>query len=105
MGPNRSGEGMQTALQKILDIKQNGLPKVEVSTSGVFNVNWRTAIEVSITLDLAELIIRSALFRKETLGHHFRSDFPEAAKIPQHTLVKKKGQDIEVSYKSVRKLN
>jgi len=105
MGPNRSSEGMQTALQKILDIKQNGLPKVEVSTSGVFNVNWRTAIEVSITLDLAELIIRSALFRKETLGHHFRSDFPEAAKIPQHTLVKKKGQDIEVSYKSVRKLN
>ena len=65
----------------------------------------RTAIEVGMTLGLAELTIRSALFRKETRGHHFRSDFPEALETPQHTLVKTKDQDIELTYKPIRKLS
>ncbi len=105
MGANRNEKGMSLVLQKILDLKQNGLPKVEVAAGGVFNVDWRTAIEVAMTLDLAELTIRSALFRKETRGHHFRSDFPETSGKPQHTLVKKKDQDIEVAYKPIRKLH
>ncbi len=105
MGPSRNEEGMKKAVQKIVDLKQNGLPKVQVSTGGIFNIDWRIAIEVSETLDLAELTIRSALFRKETRGHHFRSDFPETAETPQHTLVKKNGQDIDVTYKPVRRLN
>ncbi len=104
MGPNRTGEGMEKALQKISDLKQSGLPKVEVAKGKIFNVDWRTAMEVSITLDLAELVIRSALFRKETRGHHFRPDFPDTLETPQHTLVMKKGQKIEVSYRPVRKL-
>jgi len=105
MGPNRNDKGMNLVLDKILDLKQNGLPKVEVATGGVFNTDWRTAIEVGMTLDLAELTIRSALFRKETRGHHFRSDFPEALETPQHTLVKTKDQDIELTYKPIRKLS
>ena len=76
-----------------------------MAAGGIFNVDWRTAMEVAMTLDLAELTIRSALFRKETRGHHFRSDFPETSEKPQHTLVKKKDQDIEVTYKPIRKLH
>jgi succinate dehydrogenase/fumarate reductase flavoprotein subunit len=62
-------------------------------------------MEVAMTLDLAELTIRSALFRKETRGHHIRSDFPETSEKPQHTLAKKKDQDIEVAYKPIRKFH
>ena len=67
-------------------------------------VNARTAMEVAITLDLAELTIRSGLFRKETRGHHFRPDYPETSETPQHTLVVKKDQKLVVTYKPVRKL-
>ena len=105
MGPNRNEEGMKKALQKVLDLKQNGLPKVEVTGGKIFNVDWRTAIEVSMTLDLAELVIWSALLRKETRGHHFRPDFPKTLETPQHTLVTKKDQKIEVNHTTVRKLN
>ena len=105
MGPNRDEKGMNLVLDKILDLKENALPKVKVATGGIFNTEWRTAMEVAITLDLAELTIRSGLFRKETRGHHFRSDFQETSDNPQHTLVTQKGQDVIVTHKPVRKLN
>lgn len=104
MGPNRTEEGMKKALQRVLDLKETGLPKVGVAGGTIFNVDWRTAMEVSMTLDLAELVIRSALFRKETRGHHFRPDFPRTLETPQHTLVTKKDHRFDVSYTPVRKL-
>lgn len=105
MGPNRNEKGMKEALRRVLDLKQNSLPQVAVTGGRIFNVDWRTAMEVSMTLDLAELVIRSALFRKETRGHHFRPDFPTTAEISQHTLVTKKDQKIEVILTPVRKLD
>ena len=104
MGPNRSEKGMTKALNTIVDLKENALPKVKVTTGGIFNTEWRTAMEVAITLDLAELTIRSGLFRKETRGHHFRPDYPETSETPQHTLVAKKDQNIVVTHKPVRRL-
>jgi succinate dehydrogenase/fumarate reductase flavoprotein subunit len=104
MGPNRDEKGMTKALNMILDLKENALPRVKVTTGGIFNTEWRTAMEVAITLDLAELTIRSGLFRKETRGHHFRSDFPDTSDNPEHTLVTQKGQDVVVTHKPVRKL-
>ncbi len=103
MGPNRNEGGMNEALRKVLDLRQNALPKVAVTGGRVFNVDWRTAIEFSTALGLAELVIRSALLRKETRGHHFRSDFPEALETPQHTLVRRKYHEIEVAFSPVRR--
>jgi succinate dehydrogenase/fumarate reductase flavoprotein subunit len=104
MGPNREEEGMEKALQKVLDLRGNSLPEVQVSGGKIFNLDWRTAIEVSMTLDLAELVIRSALLRKETRGHHFRRDFPGTWQTPQHTLVRKRDGKIEVTHSPVRVL-
>lgn len=104
MGPNRNEKGMTKALDTIMDLKENALPKVKVTTGGIFNTEWRTAMEVAITLDLAELTIRSGLFRKETRGHHFRPDYPEASEAPQHTLVAREDQKVVVTQKPVRKL-
>jgi fumarate reductase (CoM/CoB) subunit A len=103
LGPNRDEAGMKEAIQRIFDLKQNALPRVEVVGGCVFNVDWRMAVEVSMTLDLAELVVRSAVMRKETRGHHFRQDFPETSDVPQHTLVRKRGQKVEMVYTPVRK--
>ncbi|MEW6265100.1 MAG: FAD-binding protein [Thermodesulfobacteriota bacterium] len=104
LGPNRRQAGMEKALDIILDLRRNGLPQVEAVPGRVFNADWRMAMEVAMTLDLAELVIRSALFRRETRGHHFRPDCPEVMAEPRHTLVKREGQAIAVTYKPVRKL-
>jgi fumarate reductase (CoM/CoB) subunit A len=105
VGSKRNEEGMKKALQRVVDIKENGLSRVQVSGGKIFNVDWRTAIEISMSLDLAELVIRSALFRKETRGHHFRYDFPETLETPKHTLVTKKNRKTDVVYTPVRKVD
>lgn len=104
VGPNRKEEGMRKALEKILDLKQNGLTKVQVNRGKIFNTGWYEAVEASMALDLAELITRSALFREETRGHHFRSDFPGALEIPKHTFVTKRDNTTCVEYVSVIKV-
>jgi len=104
-GLDRNEQGMIKALKMILDLKQNGLPKVEVSAGNIFNVDWRTAMEVSMALTVAELVVRSALQRKETRGHHYRSDFPTTLENPQHTLIEKKKQNFQLALAPVIKLN
>lgn len=105
LGPNRTGLGMEKALGLILDLKRKGLPNVEVDGSRIFNVDWRTAVELAMSIELAELVIRSALFRKETRGHHFRSDCPGTSETPQHTLVIRKGNHVDVVFKPVRTIH
>jgi succinate dehydrogenase/fumarate reductase flavoprotein subunit len=105
MGPNRNEKGMNKALGNIRDLRSNGLPRVEVTGGRIFNLDWRAAVELSMELELAELVTRSALQRKETRGHHFRSDFPETSEEPQHTLVRKRGETIQVADTPVIKLN
>jgi succinate dehydrogenase/fumarate reductase flavoprotein subunit len=45
------------------------------------------AYEVRGMIDLAELVILSALERKESRGHHFRLDYPQTDATPVHTSV------------------
>ncbi len=105
IGPNRNQEGMEKALQRVSDLKQNGLTNVEATGERVYNLDWRDAMEVFMMLDLAELVIRSALLRRETRGHHFRSDYPETSNRPQHTLITKRGQKVTVNHTPVKVLN
>jgi succinate dehydrogenase / fumarate reductase flavoprotein subunit len=73
----RTVEGMETALKKLLDLKERYL-KVPVQDKGrVFNTNIIFAIELGFMLDCAESIVVSALERKESRGAHFMTEFPE----------------------------
>ncbi len=105
LGPNRNEEGMQKALQMMLDLRENGVPKIEIAAGGnFFNMDWRSAVETAKSITLAELVIRSAMFRKETRGHHFRSDYPHAMETPRHTLIVQKGDATDVTWRAVKRL-
>jgi succinate dehydrogenase / fumarate reductase flavoprotein subunit len=41
-----------------------------------FNTDLLEAVELGFLLDLAEVVVYSALSRKESRGGHFREDFP-----------------------------
>jgi succinate dehydrogenase/fumarate reductase flavoprotein subunit len=52
------------------------MPRLCVTAIKEYNNEWIEAIEVSSMLDVAEMVINSALLRKESRGTHFRKDYP-----------------------------
>ena len=73
----RNEEGMQTALNAIIDLKER-YTRLPVRDKGrVFNTNLLFALELGCMLDTAEAICFSALARKESRGAHYRTDMPD----------------------------
>ena len=68
-----------------------------------FNYELMEAIELRHQLDLCEVILTSALHRKESRGAHFREDFParDDGSYLKHTLVFGRPPEAEVRYKQV----
>ena len=65
-------------------------PEVGVQDKGkVYNTDLFAVLELDYMLDLAEVICAAALFRTESRGAHFRTDYPERddANWLKHTLV------------------
>jgi succinate dehydrogenase / fumarate reductase flavoprotein subunit len=62
------------------------------------------AIELGHQLEISELILLSALHRRESRGAHFREDFPLRADryYLKHTLICKTPKGPEVRYKPVK---
>jgi len=56
-----------------------------------FNLEWAQAIEFSSMVEMAEVVVKSALAREESRGFHFRRDFPEEddARWLRHTIAKR----------------
>jgi succinate dehydrogenase / fumarate reductase flavoprotein subunit len=69
-----------------------------------FNYELMEAIELGHQLDLSEVILLSALNRKESRGAHFREDFSlrDDQSYLKHTLVFKTNIGAEVRYKPIK---
>ena len=73
----RTIEGMETARNKLRDLKER-FQRVPVQDKGrVFNTNIIFALELGFMLECAETIVVSALERKESRGAHFMAEYPE----------------------------
>jgi succinate dehydrogenase/fumarate reductase flavoprotein subunit len=60
------------------------------------------AIELKGSLDIADIIIQCALKRKESIGVHFRNDFPSTKGRPRYSLAKVKKGKIKIKHIAVR---
>ena len=70
----RDGESLQEGLGKILALKDR-LPRVSVPGSRLFNPGWHTAQDVRYLVQISEIILRTALERKERRGAQWRLDY------------------------------
>ena len=69
--------GMETALEKIRELRER-FNRVSVPDKGkTFNTNLVFTLELGFMLDCAETIAVSALERKESRGAHTRTDMPD----------------------------
>jgi len=72
----RNEEGLKIALKRINELK-GMLKDMIVSNVLSYNNDLLDALEVIKMLDVAELVTKSALLRRESRGAHYREDFPE----------------------------
>jgi fumarate reductase (CoM/CoB) subunit A len=87
VGLERDGKSLLAGLVKIRELRAEELPKLSVVPHRRYCYEVQEAYEVRGMLDLAELVILSALSRKETRGHHFRVDYPQTDTVPYHTTI------------------
>ncbi|MCZ7402789.1 MAG: succinate dehydrogenase flavoprotein subunit [Candidatus Methanoperedens sp.] len=97
----RDEKGLEKGLEGIRSLKTR-FSDVEIVDKGrIFNYELMEAVELGHQLDLAEVILLSALYRKESRGAHFREDFParDDKNYLKHTLMFREAP--EVRYKPV----
>ena len=77
VGVMRDGPRLERAVLKIEKMKVKQLPRVFTSVKEQrYNKEWLDALQVDNMLTVLELIAKSALFRTESRGNHYRKDFP-----------------------------
>ncbi|HET9910197.1 MAG TPA: FAD-dependent oxidoreductase [Anaerolineales bacterium] len=103
VGIYRTGTVMESALDKILELKDR-YKHVRVSDTGkIFNTELLNAWELGNMLDVAELVTVCALNRTESRGGHARDDYPERNDDNwlKHTLAWKTNGKVTIDYKPV----
>jgi succinate dehydrogenase flavoprotein subunit len=70
----RDESSLKEGLGKVLALKDR-LPQISVPGSRLFNPGWHTAQDVRYLIQISEIIIRTALERKERRGAQWRLDF------------------------------
>lgn len=93
VGLERDQAGLQQALAAVRTLRRERVPALAVAAGRRFCYEVQEAYEVRGMLDLAELVILSALERKETRGHHYRTDHPDRAGVPMHTSIRFANRD------------
>ncbi len=100
----RNEAGLKRGIEEIRSLKER-YKEIEVRNYGNrFNFELTEAIELGHQLDLSEVILLSALNRRESRGAHFREDFPQRADryYLKHTLVFQTPRGADVRYKPVK---
>jgi succinate dehydrogenase / fumarate reductase flavoprotein subunit len=102
-GVFRDGPSMAAGLAKIRDLK-DAFRRVRVQDkSRIYNSNLIQTLETGNMLDLAEVLLASALAREESRGGHARTDFQarDDEKFLAHTMAGYTGGPPKLSYKPV----
>jgi succinate dehydrogenase/fumarate reductase flavoprotein subunit len=73
----RRAEDLNAGIKEIEEMRDVMLPRLSTRAKAKrFNREWVDALEAENMVDVAEMILRSALMREESRGLHEREDFP-----------------------------
>ena len=100
----RDGKGLEEALRKVRELKRRfGTGRV-ADKSKEFNQNLVHVLETEGMLEVAEVIIVSALARTESRGAHYRYDYPKRDDVNwlKHTLAYKTPEGPRLEYLPVK---
>ena len=92
-GVEREDEGLARGARELERLEKEMLSRMTFSSPagddsfGAYPREIQDALEVRMMVTVGKLVLASALFRKETRGHHMRTDYPSPSREPVHTLV------------------
>jgi succinate dehydrogenase / fumarate reductase flavoprotein subunit len=100
----RSEDGITKGIEEIRSLRARYNEIGVVNKGKTFNYELMETIELGHQLELSEVILVSALHRRESRGAHYREDFPSRADryFLKHTLVFQTPDGPEVRYKPVK---
>jgi succinate dehydrogenase / fumarate reductase flavoprotein subunit len=75
VGVFRTGENLESALQRIREMKQRFKKAPVKDKTSVYNSNLFHALELENLIDLADVMVTGAVARQESRGAHSRRDF------------------------------
>ena len=103
VGVFRDGAGLQEAADKVLELKDRYSTVAMPNTGGPYNPSLSTFLELGHMLDVAQVIVASALARQESRGAHYRRDFPQRddAGWLKHTVTSHTPEGPALDYKPV----
>jgi succinate dehydrogenase / fumarate reductase flavoprotein subunit len=99
----RTEATLKQAEADILALKDR-YTRVGVADRGLrYNTELLEAVELGFLLDLAQVLVVSALARNESRGGHFREDYPtrDDVNFMRHTMAYKEGSEVRLDYKPV----
>ena len=104
VGISRKREGAERAREKVKKIKERYRDVYIQDKGRVFNTELIYCLELGSIIELAEIIIESALAREESRGAHYRLDFPlrDDVRWLKHTLAYKGETAPRLDYADVR---
>ncbi len=99
----RTEEGLEGGINTIRSLKERFAHVTITNRGKAFNYELMETIELGHQLDLCEVILLSALSRRESRGAHYREDFParDDAHYLKHTLIFGGAERPVVRYKPV----
>lgn len=102
-GIYRDADSMQTAWDRIQELREQFSEAVIDDHSYTFNTELTNSLEIGGMLDVAECIVASALRREESRGAHQRTDFPKRddERYLAHSIVHLDGDVPRVTYQPV----
>jgi succinate dehydrogenase / fumarate reductase flavoprotein subunit len=99
----RDAKGLTAMREKLRELRARYRQAKVEDQSACYNTELLEVIELGALLDLAEVLVESALVRQESRGAHFREDFPKRddPNWLKHTLAYKGEKGIDFRYKPV----
>ena len=103
VGPYRTGVALNEAGDKVNELRERYSRLAISTTGGAYNPSVSTLLELGNMLDVAPVIVATALARQESRGAHYRTDFPERddANWLQHSVASFTTEGPALTYKPV----
>ena len=99
----RDAPGLTTLRDRLRELRDR-YRRVKSEDAGMrYNTELLEVIELGCLLDLAEVLVESALARQESRGGHYREDFPKRDDVNwlKHTLAYQSPKGVELKFKPV----